>query len=368
MAKRDNITDIFVIGGGVNGCGIARDAAGRGYSVMLAEMGDLASGTSSAATKLVHGGLRYLEYYEFRLVHEALAEREVLWAMAPHIIWPLRFVLPHHKGLRPAWLLRLGLFVYDYMGGRKLLPPTKTLDLRADPLGQPLKHGYAQGVRIFGLLGRRRAAGGADCARCRRPRRASSRTRTKVVSATPRRRTVDDQVAGPDDEAARHGEGAAAGQCGRPVGRPCHARDARPERRASCAAGQGQPHRRAEAVRSRPRLFLPEQRRADHLRHPLRARLHADRHDRPRLSPATRTAIKISEEEQTTCSPAATEYFEKPVTAGHRLDLFRRAAAVRRSRQRAQEATRDYVLRPRATPRAAPSSTSSAASSRPIGG
>ena len=90
--------------------------SGRGFSVFLAEMGDLASGTSSAATKLVHGGLRYLEYYEFRLVHEALAEREVLWAMAPHIIRPLRFVLPHHKGLRPAWLLRLGLFVYDHLG------------------------------------------------------------------------------------------------------------------------------------------------------------------------------------------------------------------------------------------------------------
>src|SRR5580658_4048302 len=114
----DQAVDIFVIGGGVNGCGIARDAAGRGYSVMLAEMGDLASGTSSAATKLVHGGLRYLEYYEFRLVREALAEREILWAAAPHIIKPLRFVLPYHKGLRPAFILRTGLFLYDHLGGR----------------------------------------------------------------------------------------------------------------------------------------------------------------------------------------------------------------------------------------------------------
>ena len=134
--------DVFVIGGGVNGTGIARDAQGRGYSVMLAEMNDLASGTSSAATKLVHGGLRYLEHYEFRLVREALIEREVLWASAPHIIWPLRFVLPHHKGLRPAWLLRLGLFLYDNLGGRKLLPGTKTLDLTRDPAGAPLKPGY----------------------------------------------------------------------------------------------------------------------------------------------------------------------------------------------------------------------------------
>jgi glycerol-3-phosphate dehydrogenase len=134
--------DVLVIGGGVNGTGIARDAAGRGYRVVLAEMNDLASGTSSAATKLVHGGLRYLEYYEFRLVHEALVEREVLWTSAPHIIRPMRFVLPHHKGLRPAWFLRLGLFVYDHLGGRKLLPPTKTIDLRTDPAGRPLKPGY----------------------------------------------------------------------------------------------------------------------------------------------------------------------------------------------------------------------------------
>ncbi len=133
--------DILVVGGGINGCGIARDAAGRGFSVLLAEMNDLASGTSSWSTKLIHGGLRYLEFYEFRLVREALIEREVLWRMAPHIIRPLRFVLPHHKGLRPAWLLRLGLFLYDHLGGRKLLPPTRTLDLGDDPLGRPLKPG-----------------------------------------------------------------------------------------------------------------------------------------------------------------------------------------------------------------------------------
>lgn len=134
------IFDIFVIGGGINGCGIARDAAGRGYSVALAEMNDLASGTSSGATKLIHGGLRYLEHYEFRLVRESLMERETLWAMAPHIIWPLRFVLPYHKGgIRPAWLIRLGLFLYDHLGGRKLLPVTRMLDMRRDPAGKPLK-------------------------------------------------------------------------------------------------------------------------------------------------------------------------------------------------------------------------------------
>lgn len=139
------VYDLFVIGGGINGCGIARDAQGRGYSVFLAEMNDLASGTSRAATKLIHGGLRYLEHYEFRLVRESLMEREILWANAPHIIWPLRFVLPHHKGMRPAWFLRLGLFIYDHLGGRKLLPATTTIDMTSDVSGKPLKPLFSKG-------------------------------------------------------------------------------------------------------------------------------------------------------------------------------------------------------------------------------
>ena len=152
--------DLFVIGGGINGCGIARDASGRGLSVTLAEMGDLAQATSSASTKLFHGGLRYLEYFEFRLVREALEERETLLVAMPHISWPMRFVLPYHKdmrfegdtptskllslfmpwmrGRRPAWLIRLGLFMYDTLGGRKILPATRTLDLRTDPAGTVL--------------------------------------------------------------------------------------------------------------------------------------------------------------------------------------------------------------------------------------
>ena len=133
--------DLAIIGGGINGCGIARDAAGRGLAVYLCEMDDLASGTSSRSTGLIHGGLRYLEYYDFRLVREALREREVLLRIAPHIVRPLRIVLPYRRGLRPAWLLRLGLFLYDHMGGRKLLPPTRTLDLARDPAGAPLKPG-----------------------------------------------------------------------------------------------------------------------------------------------------------------------------------------------------------------------------------
>lgn len=159
-AQRPELADLFIIGGGINGCGIARDAAGRGLSVLLAEQGDLAQATSSASTKLFHGGLRYLEYFEFRLVREALEERETLMVAMPHISWPMRFVLPYHpdmrfesdtptsrllgvvmpwmKGRRPAWLIRLGLFLYDTMGGRKILPATRTLDLTRDPAGKPL--------------------------------------------------------------------------------------------------------------------------------------------------------------------------------------------------------------------------------------
>ncbi|MGB7418755.1 MAG: glycerol-3-phosphate dehydrogenase [Erythrobacter sp.] len=125
--------DLLIIGGGINGAGIARDAAGRGLKVCLVEKGDLASATSSASTKLVHGGLRYLEHYEFRLVRESLIERERLLGIAPHIIWPLRFVLPHDEGLRPRWLLRLGLFLYDHLGGRNVLPPTRSVNLGAPP-------------------------------------------------------------------------------------------------------------------------------------------------------------------------------------------------------------------------------------------
>ncbi len=138
------IHDLAVIGGGVNGAGIARDAAGRGAKVLLLERGDLATGTSSNSTKLIHGGLRYLEHYEFALVRESLSEREVLWGIAPHIIWPLRFILPHRPGLRPRWLLRLGLFLYDHIGGRKRLPSAEGVDLRQHPAGAPLKPEYTR--------------------------------------------------------------------------------------------------------------------------------------------------------------------------------------------------------------------------------
>ena len=174
--------DIAVIGGGINGCGIARDAAGRGLSVLLAEKDDLAGATSSSSTKLIHGGLRYLEHYEFSLVREALQEREVLLAMAPHIIWPMRFILPHHSGLRPAWLIRLGLFLYDHIGGRRRLPASTSLKLAQRPEGAPLQSQYKSAfeysdcwvddARLVVLNAVDAAARGADV-----------RVRTEMISA-----------------------------------------------------------------------------------------------------------------------------------------------------------------------------------------
>ena len=135
--------DIAVIGGGINGVGIAADAAGRGLSVVLCERDDLASHTSSASSKLIHGGLRYLEHYEFRLVRESLAEREVLLAKAPHIIRPLRFILPHRPHLRPAWMIRAGLFLYDHLGKRKRLPASRSLRFGADsPFKPSIRRGF----------------------------------------------------------------------------------------------------------------------------------------------------------------------------------------------------------------------------------
>ncbi|MFD2236235.1 glycerol-3-phosphate dehydrogenase [Aureimonas populi] len=196
--------EVFIIGGGINGCGVARDAAGRGYRVGLCEMNDLASGTSSWSTKLIHGGLRYLEHYEFGLVRHALLEREVLWSIAPHIVRPLRFVLPHHKGLRPAWLLRLGLFLYDHIGGRKRLKSTTGVDLRG-PLGAPLKPEFTKGfeysdarvddARLVVLNARDAQARGADIM-----------VRTRLVSARREkgrwRLTLDDHRTGETFEAS----------------------------------------------------------------------------------------------------------------------------------------------------------------------
>ena len=137
--------DVLVVGGGINGAGIARDLAGRGLKVLLCEKDDLAAHTSSSSTKLIHGGLRYLEYYEFSLVRKALAEREVLLKSAPHIMWPLRFVMPHDPGMRPVWMIRAGLFLYDHLAKREVLPGSRTIDLRQHPAGAPLKPLFSKG-------------------------------------------------------------------------------------------------------------------------------------------------------------------------------------------------------------------------------
>lgn len=170
--------DVLVVGGGINGVGLARDLAGRGLAVLLAEQDDLASHTSSSSTKLIHGGLRYLEYYEFGLVRKALAEREVLLRSAPHIMWPLRFVMPHDPAMRPAWMIRIGLFLYDHLARRELLPGSCGVDLRQHPTGAALQPQFKQGfmysdgwvddARLVVLLALDAAERGAQIAtRCR---------------------------------------------------------------------------------------------------------------------------------------------------------------------------------------------------------
>lgn len=174
--------DLLIVGGGVNGAGIARDATGRGASVLLVEQDDLASYTSSASTKLIHGGLRYLEYYEFRLVREALMERERLLKMAPHIIWPMRFVLPHSKLVRPAWMLRAGLFLYDHLASNMTLPKSRGIDFRTHSSGQALKSEYTKGfVYSDGWVQDSRLVvlNAIDAAQ----RGADIRTRTRLVAA-----------------------------------------------------------------------------------------------------------------------------------------------------------------------------------------
>jgi len=199
----DSIFDLAIVGGGINGAGIARDAAGRGLQVLLVEKDDLASHTSSGSTKLIHGGLRYLEYYEFRLVAEALAEREVLLRIAPHIIAPLQFVLPHEPHLRPAWMIRAGLFLYDHLGGHKTLPSSFGVDLATSRWGEGLKHKFHKGfvysdarvddarLVVLNALGAREL--GADI-----------RVHTRLVAAHREGRTWRMTLQGPDGSTCEH--------------------------------------------------------------------------------------------------------------------------------------------------------------------
>ena len=275
--------DVAVVGGGINGCGIAREAAGRGFSVFLCERDDLASGTSSASTKLIHGGLRYPSSTSSALVRQSLSEREILGRMAPHIIRPLRFVLPHHAGLRPSWLLRLGLFLYDHLAGRTRLPGTRSLDLRSDPAGEPLKPGYRFGLeysdcwvedaRLVVLTAMDAAARGA-IVRSRTPCVAAARdghawavtvedaatgirsqVRARMLVEMPRGPWVDRVLASVESARSSAGSDLVQGSTSR-----------------------------SPAVRTRPLLRVPECRPPRDLRDPVRARLHPHRHHRARLS------------------------------------------------------------------------------------
>lgn len=195
--NQPNRYDLLVVGGGINGAGIARDAAGRGLSVLLCEQDDLASHTSSASTKLIHGGLRYLEYKEFGLVRKALQERETLLRAAPHIMWPLRFVMPHMPNLRPAWLIRIGLFLYDHLAKRELLPGSRGIDMRRHAAGAPLVDSIRRGF-VY-------SDGWVDDARLvvlnaldAKERGAEILTRTKLVSAERRSDEWEARLQQPD--------------------------------------------------------------------------------------------------------------------------------------------------------------------------
>lgn len=338
------IYDVFVVGGGINGCGIARDAAGRGYSVGLAEMNDLGSGTSSWSTKLIHGGLRYLEHYEFRLVREALIEREVLLKMAPHIIWPMRFVLPHHKGMRPAWLLRLGLFLYDHLGGRKILPGTKVLDLKTDPAGRPLKDTFTKAFEY------------SDCwvndvrlvvltAMDARHRGAEIFTRTKLVSAKRADGVWDIKLQSTETGTTRQVGAKLIVNAGGPwvdeilretIGQN-KAGNVRLVQGSHIVVRRRHEHPKAYFFQnSDERIFFAIPYEQDYT---LIGTTDQDFHGEP-------SDVKISDEEIAYLCDGASQYFKEPVT---RDDIVWTFSGVRPlyddGASRAQEATRDYVLR-----------------------
>ncbi len=195
--------DVLIVGGGINGCGIARDLSGRGLGIVLCEKDDLAQHTSSSSTKLIHGGLRYLEHYEFSLVRKALQEREVLLKSAPHIMRPLRFVMPHDRSLRPVWMIRAGLFLYDHLARREVLPASQTVDLRRHPAGTPLKAAYTRGfvysdgwvddarlVVLNALDAQARGAAILTRTRCVEARRGPAGWEATLVDVEGRRRAV----------------------------------------------------------------------------------------------------------------------------------------------------------------------------------
>ncbi len=317
--------DVLIIGGGINGCGIARDAVGRGYSVCLCEAGDFGGGTSSASTKLVHGGLRYLEHYEFLLVRKALMEREVLWKMAPHIIWPMRFVLPHHSGLRPAWLLRLGLFLYDHIGGRKLLPPTSSVNLGHDETGTPLKPLFRKAFEYSDCWvedSRLVVLNALDAAE----RGASMRTHTRVVSA---QRAGGQWQIETEDTASGHRQTVTAGiivNAAGPWVRGSHIVVSRKFAHDKAYIFQNDDNRIIFAIPYQGDYTLIGTTDAEH----------GDDMEKPEIS---------AQEIDYLCTMAS-EYFAEPVT---RSDVVWTYSGVRPlyddGASKAQEATRDYVIR-----------------------
>lgn len=352
-AKLDEVYDIFVVGGGINGCGVARDAAGRGFSVCLAEMGDLASGTSSGTSKLIHGGFRYLEYFEIRLVREGLSEREVLLHSAPHIISPLRFVLPHHADMRPAWLLRLGLFLYDHIGARKLLPKTKSLNLKTALVGKPLKSSFSKGFEYSDCWvddARLVVLNAQDAAE----RGAVIKTQTKVISA---KRTDDlwtiltkDTETGETRECVARLLVNAAGPwvdefLEQSVG-SAHAENVRQVQGSHIVVPKLYDHDRAylfQNADNRIVFAIPYEQNYTLI----------GTTDRDYVGDLGN--VQISAEEKTYLCDAASTYFEVPV---HEEDIVWSYSAVRPlyndGATSAQEATRDYVVRLDAEPGVAP--------------
>ncbi len=332
--------DLAIIGGGINGTGIARDAAGRGFRVVLIEQNDLASGTSSASSKLIHGGLRYLEHREFRLVREALREREVLLRAAPHLIRPLRFVLPVNEARRSAMVLRLGLLLYDWIGWRKILPGTRELDLVTDEAGLPLKtrfhHAYeysdcfADDARLVVLNAVDAAERGAVIrtrTRCVRAERTDAWR--LILNARGQRDVVTARVlvnaAGAWVESLRRGRAAARAA-------------------ASPAARQRQPHRGAAALRSRSRLYSAGRRRPGRVCNSVRARLHADRHHRPGFAGDPVDVLPTGEEIDYLCG-VVNEYFRTAIGAADVVWAF---AGVRSlyddGARKPQDIGREYAL------------------------
>ncbi|MBL3684076.1 FAD-dependent oxidoreductase [Sinorhizobium meliloti] len=344
--SEQTIFDVFRHRRRINGCGIARDAAGRGYSVALAEMSDFASGTSSGSTKLIHGGLRYLEHYEFRLVREALMEpRSPLGdGAARHLADALRAALPQGWS-RPAWLIRLGLFLYDHIGGRKLLPATKTLDMTRDPAGAPLKRLFTKAFEIFGrlvddarlvVLNARDAADRGARIMARTPRRLGAPVRAPLAIEN---RECSDRRA--RDDTRPHARHAAGPWVDRVLSEAVGNNDVRNVRLV-----QGS-HIVVRKVRRSARLFLPEPGRADHVRHSLPGRVHADRNHRSRFH-GNPDDVRISDAQRSIifCEAAsefsATRVGQRGISCG---PIPPCAPFSMTARAKAQEATRDYVLR-----------------------